>query len=112
LWAVCPGCGYEKNFVYEYDARFNLKKIHELESGPTRLGIQTAAWFKGFWYFGCYASEAHPDGVVLKAEMAANGYLQLVDSYGMDMSYGLIGLQANGSCVQTARSTMRPPSSN
>lgn len=87
--------GYDKNFVYEYDARFNLKKIHELESGPTWLGIQTAAWFNGFWYFGCYASEAYPNGVVLKAGMAANGCLQLVDRYEMDMSYGLIGVQAN-----------------
>lgn len=87
--------GYNKNFVYEYDARFHLKKIHEIESGPTWLGIQTAAWFNGFWYFGCYASDKHPDGVVLKAGMAANGYLQLVDSYEMDMSFGLIGLQAN-----------------
>ncbi|HPI72692.1 MAG TPA: hypothetical protein PK843_14140 [bacterium] len=91
-----PGlAGYDKNFVYEYDRRFHLKKIHELESGPTRLGIQTAAWFNGFWYFGCYASEKHPDGVVLKAGMTAHGCLQLVDSYEMDMSFGLIGLEAN-----------------
>ncbi len=87
--------GYDKNFVYEYDCRFNLKKIHELASGPTWLGIQTAVWFNGFWYFGCYASEAHPEGVVLKAGMAANGFLQLVDSYEMDMSFGLIGLKEN-----------------
>lgn len=87
--------GYERNFVYEYDSCFNLKKIHSLESGYTRLGIQTATWFDGFWYFGCYSSPQHPEGIVLKAVANESGSLQLVGTYAVNMSYGMIGLQGN-----------------
>ena len=84
---------YIKNIVYEYDLEFNLKKIHFLETGYTRLGIQTAAWFDGFWYFGCYESEQNPEGKVLKARISETGSLVLDDTYDMNMSHGIIGLE-------------------
>jgi len=83
---------YTGNFVYEYDMNFNLRRIHILESGYTRLGIQTADWSDGYWYFGCYSSADNPNGKVLKAEMDENDLLKLVAMYDRDMSYGLIGL--------------------
>jgi len=87
--------GYESNFVYEYDPEFNLKKVHNLPTGYTRKGIQTAAWFDGHFYFGCYSSENNPDGKVLKAKMAEDGKLKLVAMFDTDMSFGIIGLRDN-----------------
>jgi len=84
---------YMKNIVYQYDLEFNLKRIHYLETGYTRLGIQTAAWFNGFWYFGCYESVQNPEGKVLKVSMSENGRLILADTFDMNMSHGIIGLE-------------------
>lgn len=85
--------GYTNNFVYEYDLDFNWRQTHVLESGYTRLGIQTAAWFDGCWYFGCYDSDQHPKGLVLKVAESDNGDLLLADTFNLDMTYGLIGLR-------------------
>ncbi len=46
--------GVEENYVYEYDGEFELEEKHVIESGHTRLGIQTATFAKGRWWFGCY----------------------------------------------------------
>lgn len=48
--------GVEENYVYEYDPEFRFLRKHTLESGWTRLGIQTAAWHEGAWWFGCYGT--------------------------------------------------------
>lgn len=45
------------NRVAEYDADFNLVKVHEL-AGYTRLGFQTACFAKGRFWFGAYADWA------------------------------------------------------
>jgi hypothetical protein len=87
--------GNNVNFIYEYDMEFNLKKLHRLPSGYTYLGIQTATWFDGYWYFGCYASPHNPEGKVLKASMNEKGELELAGMYDKDMSYGIIGLKDN-----------------
>ena len=106
---------YTSNFVYEYDMNFNLRRIHILESGYTRLGIQTAAWSGGYWYFGCYSSPDNPNGKVLKAEMDENDRLKLVSMYDLDMSYGLIGLgedrflYSNSSLNRKAAKLSLPP---
>lgn len=46
----------EVNYVYEYDADFHFVKRHAIASGQTYLGIQTAAFHDGHWWFGCYGS--------------------------------------------------------
>lgn len=48
--------GFEENYVYEYDSEFRLVKKHVIKSGYTRLGIQTATYADGHWYFGCYGN--------------------------------------------------------
>jgi hypothetical protein len=46
--------GVSENYVYEYDNTFRFQKRHVIASGHTDLGIQTATFAKGRWYFGCY----------------------------------------------------------
>ncbi len=50
--------GVEENYVYEYDGEFRFVKKHTIASGHTHLGIQTAAFAHGRWWFGCYGSPA------------------------------------------------------
>ena len=47
-----------ENYVYEYDAQFKFIRKHIVKSGHTHLGIQTATFSKGHWYFGCYGNPA------------------------------------------------------
>jgi len=53
---------HKQNYVYEYDTEFHFIKCHILPSGYTSLGIQTACYSGGFWWFGCYG------GKLLKAD--------------------------------------------
>ncbi|MBN2311485.1 MAG: hypothetical protein JXR94_21085 [Candidatus Hydrogenedentes bacterium] len=46
--------GYNENYAYEYDEDLKFIKRHVVDSGYTRMGIQTAGYFKGHWWFGCY----------------------------------------------------------
>ena len=46
--------GVLENYVYEYDREFRFQKRHVIASGHTDLGIQTATFADGRWYFGCY----------------------------------------------------------
>lgn len=46
--------GVEENSVYEYDEGFRFVKRHVVASGHTHLGIQTATFAHGRWWFGCY----------------------------------------------------------
>jgi hypothetical protein len=46
--------GVSENYVYEYDREFQFQKRHVIASGHTDLGIQTATFADGRWYFGCY----------------------------------------------------------
>jgi hypothetical protein len=49
---------YKENYVYEYDKDLKFLKRHVLKSGHTRLGIQTACYAHGRWWFGCYGKPA------------------------------------------------------
>ncbi len=85
---------YELNYVYEYDMNLNFIKRHDLRSGYTYKGIQTACYYHNHWYFACYGSTRV--GVVpkvLKVQENSNGDLEFVKSYDVNMSYGMIGLQ-------------------
>ncbi|MDB6137969.1 MAG: signal peptide-domain containing protein [Verrucomicrobiaceae bacterium] len=55
--------GADDNLLYEYDTSFHFVKRHLLGSGYTLMGIQTATWSEGSWWFGCYGKPA----VVLRA---------------------------------------------
>ncbi|MBL4886662.1 MAG: hypothetical protein JKY95_19320 [Planctomycetaceae bacterium] len=44
------------NYVYEYDEKFNFIKKHLIKSGQTLLGIQSATFAHGKWWFGCYGN--------------------------------------------------------
>lgn len=47
---------HTRNYVYEYDMAYRFIARHEIASGQTRLGIQTACHADGVWWFGCYGT--------------------------------------------------------
>lgn len=50
--------GVNDNYLYEYDESLSFQKRHVLKSGYTLMGIQTAAYADGAWWFGCYGKPA------------------------------------------------------
>ncbi len=74
---------HEQNYAFEYDTQFNFIKRHVLFSGQTRLGIQTASFMDGYWWFGCYGSPKNPG--LLKADQN----FALVGQAKTDFSYGI-----------------------
>ncbi len=79
--------GYEENYVYEYDEEFRFVRRHVIRSGHTRLGIQTATWFDGYWWFGCYGMPQNPG--LLKTDEEFN----LVATYDLMFGWGIIGIE-------------------
>ena len=55
---------HEKNYVYEYTSDFTFVKRHDLDTGFTWMGIQTAAHEDDTFYFGIYGSKGDPAGVL------------------------------------------------
>ena len=55
---------HEKNYVYEYTSDFKFVKRHDLDTGFTWMGIQTAAHEDNTFYFGIYGSKGDPSGVL------------------------------------------------
>jgi len=90
-----PG-DFEENYVYEYDKDFKFITRHEVKSGQTLLGIQTAEWADGSWWFGCYGNPQ----VLLKV---SEDFRQ-VERFEFDCSLGIVRvapntfLVAKGSC--------------
>lgn len=89
--------GVRENYLYEYDGEFNFVKRHVLKSGTTRLGIQTAAFSGGQWWFGCYGDPK----ILLKT---GKGF-RVVERFEFDCSLGIVGggggfLVARGQCSQ------------
>ncbi|QDU37530.1 hypothetical protein Mal4_18440 [Maioricimonas rarisocia] len=88
--------GYEENYLYEYDADFNFQKRHVFESGYTLMGIQTAAYADGAWWFGCYGNPP----TLLKA----NEKLEFTGKWNFNCSLGIVALEpgrllvASGHC--------------
>lgn len=76
--------GVEENYVYEYDSELNFRKKHVVDSGWTRLGIQTATWHDGAWWFGCYGNPK----ILLKTD----AQFRMLGRYEMDASLGIIGI--------------------
>jgi hypothetical protein len=73
-----------ENYAYEYDKDFHFVKQHVIRSGYTLMGIQTAAYANGFWWFGCYGRPQ----VLLKADES----FREVEKYTFDGSLGIVGL--------------------
>lgn len=55
---------HECNYVYEYTGEFKLVRRYELKTGFTLMGIQTAAFEDGNFYFGIYGGKGNPPGVL------------------------------------------------
>lgn len=77
--------GYEENYVFEFTDDFDYVATHVLLSGYTTLGIQTACWHDGFWWFGCYTVEGH------KGLLKADADFNLVGIYDVSPAIGLVG---------------------
>ncbi len=92
---------HEQNYAFEYDEHFNFLKRHVIFSGQTRLGIQTAAYMDGHWWFGCYGSPKNPG--LLKV----NDRFELVGQTETDFSYGIERLNSTtvirGECFANNR---------
>ena len=76
--------GIEENYVYEYDGAFTFVKKHIIKSGNTLMGIQTAAFATGCWWFGCYGNPR----MLLKTDES----FSLLGKYECDASLGIVGL--------------------
>lgn len=82
-----------ENYVYEYDPEFKFVKKHVLAGGHTHLGIQTAAFADGAWWFGCYgrpksASAPATPPILLKADAS----LSKAERFEFDASLGILPL--------------------
>ncbi len=76
--------GVEENFVYEYDDQFQFIRKHTIQSGYTRLGIQTATFAEGRWWFGCYGDP--------KILLVTDASFQMRGRYEYDCSLGIVGI--------------------
>lgn len=84
---------HDKNYVYEYDGKFAFVKRHDIPSGQTLLGIQTAAFIGNQWWFGCYGTPR----VMLKTDAQFN----LLGKYEFDCAYGIAARSDGGMLVAT-----------
>ncbi|HJN12952.1 MAG TPA: alkaline phosphatase D family protein [Pirellulaceae bacterium] len=88
----------DENYVYEYDTKFQFIAKRTIASGHTRLGIQTAAFADGHWWFGCYGNR------LLKVDPK----YRLIGSYPFDCGLGIIG--SGGGSFLVARGPRTPDS--
>jgi len=73
--------GYNENYAYEYDKDFRFVKRHVINSGYTKMGIQTACWFDGAWWFGCYEDK--------KGLVKTDGEFNFLGRYDPNYSVGM-----------------------
>ncbi|MCA9134027.1 MAG: hypothetical protein KDA45_12760, partial [Planctomycetales bacterium] len=76
--------GVQENYVYEYDADFRFVNKHVIPSKWTQLGIQTATFHDGEWWFGCYGTPK----ILLKTDAD----FKLLGRYEFDCSLGIVGV--------------------
>jgi hypothetical protein len=77
--------GADANHLYEYDAEFKFVQPHRLQTGGTLMGIQTAAFAEGRWWFGCYG-----DPKILLTEDAS--FREKGQRFEFDCSLGIVPL--------------------
>ena len=76
--------GVQENYAYEYDLEFKFVKKHIIKSKWTHLGIQSATFHDGAWWFGCYGSPA----IFLKTD--AN--FKMLGRFEFNCSLGIVGI--------------------
>jgi hypothetical protein len=80
-----------ENYVYEYNGEFTFVKKHALASGHTHLGIQTATFGDGFFWFGCYgrakSAAATPIPPML---LKVDASLTKIERFEFDCSLGIV----------------------
>ena len=87
--------GVDENYVYEYDSDFKFLKKHVIKSGHTHLGIQTATFAHGRWWFGCYGDP--------KIMLVTDADFQMNGRYEIDCSLGIEGLSGGRLLVGSGR---------
>ena len=74
--------GFNENYIYEYDMDFRFIKRHVIPSGYTFKGIQTAEFYEGQWWFGCYGNPK-----LIKTDSK----FQILDKSDFNVSLGIAG---------------------
>lgn len=74
--------GTEENYAYVYTPAFEFIERKVIDSGYTRLGVQSLAFAEGHWWFGCYGSRT------LKTDAG----FEMKGNYGFDCSLGVVGI--------------------
>lgn len=87
----------KENYAYEYDADFKFVQKHVLASGHTLMGIQTAAFAGGHWWFGCYGDPR----ILLRADES----LRKVERFEFDCSLGIVPVGGGSFLVARGAST-------
>ena len=87
--------GVEENYVYEYDSQFAFVRKHVIRSGHTHLGIQTATFTDGRWWFGCYGSP--------QVTLVTDANFQMLGRFERDCSLGIAGLPGGRLLVASGR---------
>ncbi|MFV2068576.1 MAG: hypothetical protein ACC645_16520 [Pirellulales bacterium] len=70
----------DENYVYEYTLDLQFVGKRTLSSGQTDVGIQTAAFAQGKWWFGCYGGEL----------LVADRSWKLIGKFDFDCSLGVL----------------------
>ncbi len=83
--------GIQENYAYEYDSNFKFVKRHVISSGYTLMGIQTATYSQGHWWFGCYGAPP----TMLKVDES----FKVVKKYPIDCALGIVGQSDNSFLV-------------
>ena len=76
--------GSEENYVYEYDGQFKFVKKYVVRSGHTKMGIQTATFAGGRWWFGCYGEP--------RVVLVTDANCEFETKLAVDGSIGIAGL--------------------
>ena len=87
----------EENYIYAYDRDFKFIKRHVINSGYTRLGIQTIEHHDGHWWLGCYGSP--------KLIKTTEDY-QITEKNDFDISLGIAGYSNNTILVGTSKAQL------
>ena len=85
----------QENYLYEYTPTFKFLKKHVLKTGYTNLGIQTAAFIDGDWWFGCYGNK------LLKTDRS----FQLRGMYDFDAGLGVAGGKGKSYWIARGKTT-------
>jgi hypothetical protein len=89
--------GVKETYAYEYNGDLKFVNKHVLASGHTQLGIQTAVFADGHWWFGCYGRPS----ILLKADAT----LKTVERFEFDCSLGIVPIKNGKFLVARGGST-------